>query len=673
MTGSSAVSPGSLTTQHRMWAPSTSALLVIVGMVLAVTTFSIAINMPELRWDSAADAGLRAAYERFRATGTLPNLLALTDGSTGALACTVWQDSRGAYVVAWLMGNVTGSESPYPGLALAQALLMTAPLTWLPTATARIFLRARAGYALVLLPPLVWLLNNGTVLLGTEYGLTDESSNLRVPALYGLTASMSFLAMSLILLLSTYRLRGAWLVGTSVALAVLSAVVSMFSLLAGVGSALAIGVLWMRAPRGRRVVRLTVASLTCLVVVLVLHRSFDAMWSDRLYGDVVRSLGLIADNSSTAPDSYARRLLTAIKHYGAMIAFIMVGFVVAGTRRAPQRRPLAAALAVALPTLLLGIMQPVLGTASLFDFSLLSSTLGLLTAVSLAALVWSITSMPAHFRSVERNRLTQRSGQHFTIAPRLARVRMSTVVPTRNGEGVLQPTLDSLGRELSARDEIVVVENGSTDGTSDLLTRIQKDWKHAPALVVTHSPPGLGAALRTGVLASGGGRLLLTADDLPFGFSDLDQFRRLPEDVTVAIGSKAHADSKVRRSFQRTIQSHLFRFLREALLQSRVGDSQGTLWVDGDWGRNFAHLSRESGLMWTTELVLAAEQQHVTVREVPVLLEDLHESGTSRFRLSDAWHSVVGFTRLAVYKDDYCNEDWVRFTRPTDETAAMVR
>ena len=140
----------------------------------------------------------------------------------------------------------------------------------------------------------------------------------------------------------------------------------------------------------------------------------------------------------------------------------------------------------------------------------------------------------------------------------------------------------------------------------------------------------------------------------------------------MAIGSKAHPRSRVTRSLLRTIQSRIFRFLREALLQSQVGDSQGTLWVDGIWGREFAHLSRESGLMWTTELVLAAEQQNIDVREVPVALSNRHESGSSRFRLSDAWQSVVGFTRLAVYKDDYCNEDWIPSTRPDHNADAAI-
>jgi hypothetical protein len=153
--------------------------------------------------------------------------------------------------------------------------------------------------------------------------------------------------------------------------------------------------------------------------------------------------------------------------------------------------------------------------------------------------------------------------------------------------------------------------------------------------------------------------LLLTADDLPFGFTDLEAFRALPDDVVVAVGSKAHPASRAARSWRREAQSRVFRWLRSALLHSAVGDSQGTIWVDGTWARSFAAVSRETGLMWTVELVLAAEQQGLDVHEVAVQLEDSHDSVGSRFRLRDAWLAVREISQLAVRKDDYTGQEWL--------------
>lgn len=661
MTRSTPAADSASPSADTMWPRSTTLFLVLVGIVLAAFSFLIVLNMPPLPWSPADDAQLRAALSAFQETGALPF------GATASHSVGV-----GSVLLAILFGGT--AESPYAALGVAQAVAVALPLLWLPLCVARIFRRARAGYALVLLPPLVWLLNSGTILIGTEYGLADDTSPLRVPALFGLPASLAFLALSMLVLLSTFPLRFPSRIVATVTVGLFAGFLALFDWFAAAAIAVAVSALWWRrAPRRTRGVRALVGALGALAIgtaVYLVARGLLWGTSDPA------SAFVIGDGSGfEGVDVYFRRALFVIKHFGAMISFIVVGFVLALTRRAPQRRALAAASWILLPSLALGFLSSIESDPTLYGFSLLSATLGMLTAVALGAIVWSITSMPSHVRSLERTRLSgRRRNDGFSPSPLVPPTGISVVVPTRNGADVLDETMAALGSRLGHDDEIIVVENGSTDGTTALLTRIKDEWNHPSTMIVTHSDPGLGEALRKGVETSIGSRLLLTADDLPFGFTDLDEFIQLPPDAAVAIGSKAHPRSRVTRSRLRTIQSRIFRFLRAALLQSRVGDSQGTLWVDGVWGREFAHLSRESGLMWTTELVLAAEQQGIVVREVPVELSNRHETGASRFRLSDAWQSFVGFTRLAVYKDDYCNEDWVPSTRPDrdDEELTVV-
>ena len=383
--------------------------------------------------------------------------------------------------------------------------------------------------------------------------------------------------------------------------------------------------------------------------VLIASTEYDQIMKD-LYLDQMRA------KPATALRLYLEKFLFTVKHFGAMLIFILVGFSMAMWRRGPHRGALGATLALCAPTLALALIPPVLVMPLLYYYSEMSAALGLLVVVSLGALVWVITSMPAQVRADERRRLSGRRSGEAAENPAHG---LTVVIPSRNGEQALPGTLDRLGTALSDRDEIIVVENGSTDATLDLVKGIADRWSHTCRLVVAQSEPGLGNALRTGVMASRGARLLLSADDLPFGMTDLERFRQLPDDVVVSVGSKAHPDSAVPRTRGRELQSRIFRFLRSALLQSEVGDSQGTLWVDGVWGRNFAELSHEHGLMWTTELILAAEQQALTVIEVPVTLDGSHETGESRFRLRDGLLAVIGFIRLAVYKDDYVGERWV--------------
>ena len=190
-------------TRAPRWPRETSLMLLLVGFALFAASFWTVLSMPDLVWHPARDAELRVTYQTYRDTGAL--LIKPTGAGSnytqapapGPLSPAAWDDDPGSYVIASLLSHVTDSASPYPGLRFAQAVLVSLPFLWLPIAVARVFRRARAGYALVLLPPLMWVMN-GTILTGTENGLSDNVSTLtRVCALYGLAASMVFLSLSL--------------------------------------------------------------------------------------------------------------------------------------------------------------------------------------------------------------------------------------------------------------------------------------------------------------------------------------------------------------------------------------------------------------------------------------------------------------------------------------------
>ena len=719
-----------------MWPRSTTVLLVAVGAVLAIITFLTVLAMPDLPWHSARDLELRATYDAYRDTG----VLLVKPTGTGSwytivpgareMSPAAWDDDPGAYLVASLTSHITGSVSPYPGLRAVMAVLCALPLFVLPLAVARIFRRARAGYALVLLPVVLWLVNFGTVLIGTEYGLSDASSPTRVYALYGMAASLVFLSLTLLLLLSTVRLSWKWLVGITLAFGVLGGLSNLMRSMSGVGVAAAVAVLWWLS--SRRGVRLWAAAAGALVAVVisfvlpsaVMHgldsrradvtgiptnelpvahavwhsvylglsypepitgepSAFHIPWSDEYGWAKAREVNPDVLIASTEFDAimkkiylddvrahpgpavrlYVEKALYTIKHFGAMIAVVGVGLVLALRRRGTHRRHVWAAVAIATPTLLLGMVPAVLVMPLLYYFSEISAALGLLLAVGWGGLVWAVTSLPSHVRAAERVKIASRLHE---LAPQHRADSLSVVVPTRNGATVVGPTVAALGGALGPDDEIIVVENGSNDDTTAVLEEISRSWEHPCAFRVLHSGRGLGVALNRGVLASSGSRLLLTADDLPFGTGDLEQFRLLPPGTAVAIGSKAHPRSDVHRSTRRTVQSRVFRFMRESLLHSRVGDSQGTIWVDGPWCRMFAAFAREDGLMWTTELVMAAEVQGVPVVEIPVTLTEKHDTGASRFSFGDAVRGLRGIVRLALQKDDYVQDEW--FTGAGSET-----
>jgi dolichyl-phosphate beta-glucosyltransferase len=198
---------------------------------------------------------------------------------------------------------------------------------------------------------------------------------------------------------------------------------------------------------------------------------------------------------------------------------------------------------------------------------------------------------------------------------------LSVIVPACNASGTIEDTLSRLALLPGGPPiEILVVENGSDDDTWELLERIQKDWDSPPALITLRSERGIGAAYRAGTATARGDWILLTADDLPFGTSDIEAVlacRALPR---FAIGSKAHPRSRVSRSLTRRIATRVFWLLRRALLGLEVGDTQGTFVIEGTLARRLIAATTVNGFGMTTELVALAARSGQQPTELPVVL-----------------------------------------------------
>jgi glycosyltransferase involved in cell wall biosynthesis len=223
---------------------------------------------------------------------------------------------------------------------------------------------------------------------------------------------------------------------------------------------------------------------------------------------------------------------------------------------------------------------------------------------------------------------------------------LSVVIPIHNSTLVLGRTIERwLDRQKHGLTEFILVENGSHDLTWALANDLAKDTAHV-RFVLDQSEKGMGNALRKGIALSTGRRVLLSADDLPFDFGDIEEAEKLDHEPTIVIGSKAHPHSDVTRERKRHVYTYGYRMFRKVLLGSRVGDSQGTIIADGEWLRANVENFDEPGFLFTTQLILAAEVQGVDIREVPVVLSADHAPKPSTVRAGDVWDMGFGLLRL---------------------------
>ena len=220
----------------------------------------------------------------------------------------------------------------------------------------------------------------------------------------------------------------------------------------------------------------------------------------------------------------------------------------------------------------------------------------------------------------QRREVEPRSSERSDVrAPTF--LRLSYVLPVHNQERVIASSVQRLRARLRGfpGSEILLVENGSIDASPALCAQLagQSEDDHV-SVRVTESETGLGNALRHGIAMATGDVIVLSAADLPFGFTDLDAFLACRPRPVLAIGSKAHERSRTRIPLERRAMSEAFRLLRFLVLGLRVRDSQGTILVDAQLAHRIAPLLRCGDFLISTEVVAWAARLGVTPLELPV-------------------------------------------------------
>ena len=196
----------------------------------------------------------------------------------------------------------------------------------------------------------------------------------------------------------------------------------------------------------------------------------------------------------------------------------------------------------------------------------------------------------------------------------------AVVLPAHNSALNIRHTVEELSeyyKRKSLSGQVVIVENGSKDDTWEVMSSI--DETVLPfALVRTRSEKGLGNAIREGLTHVATDFVLITADDLPFGFSDIEGYLETGMSSDIAIGSKAHPDTSGARSISRELMSTVFRLLRRFIVGVNLGDTQGTIMGKALTICSMSALTTQPGYLMTTELLARATQKNSSIIELPV-------------------------------------------------------
>jgi hypothetical protein len=168
--------------------------------------------------------------------------------------------------------------------------------------------------------------------------------------------------------------------------------------------------------------------------------------------------------------------------------------------------------------------------------------------------------------------------------------------------------------------EVILVENGSTDGSLELARRLSARLSTEELAVRVDSvPQGLGNAHRRGLQMARGDLVVVIGVDLPFGFSDLDQWLALDDPPPLVLGSKSHPRSQLEVSAGRQAMSLGFRAARRLILGLAAGDTQGSILISGPLAHRVEPHLRCTDYLVTTEIVAWAVRLGARPLELPVI------------------------------------------------------
>jgi hypothetical protein len=227
-------------------------------------------------------------------------------------------------------------------------------------------------------------------------------------------------------------------------------------------------------------------------------------------------------------------------------------------------------------------------------------------------------------------------------APETESVELSVVMPCLNEAETLETCILKIQKafqEARVFGEIIVADNGSTDGSAEIASRLG-------AKVVNVREPGYGNALMGGIAAAAGKYIVMGDADDSYDFGHIPRF---------LLQLRAGADLVMGNRFQGGIQPKAMPALHK-YLGNPVLTKIGRLFFGGTCGDFYCGLRgftkeayrrmdlRTTGMEFATEMVVKSTLLRMKVTEVPTTLSPDGRSRAPHLRTwRDGWRTIRFF------------------------------
>ena len=188
-------------------------------------------------------------------------------------------------------------------------------------------------------------------------------------------------------------------------------------------------------------------------------------------------------------------------------------------------------------------------------------------------------------------------------------------------------------RPLSDSYEIIVAEDGSTDGTDRIVSTMSKA---NPNLVLLHSPKrlGKGKAIKDALKKAKGNIIIFMDVDLATSLNLLPRFLQLVKETGgMVIGSRHVEGSKVQRRASRTLFSLCYNLFVRALFLDGIHDHQCGFKAMSREASQALRDTESDGFFFDTEMIVRCKKLGFPLVEVGVEWAETKRKRTSKVRI----------------------------------------
>jgi glycosyltransferase involved in cell wall biosynthesis len=198
------------------------------------------------------------------------------------------------------------------------------------------------------------------------------------------------------------------------------------------------------------------------------------------------------------------------------------------------------------------------------------------------------------------------------------KLKLSVIIPCYNEASTLEKVIQRV-QAVELADEIIIVDDGSIDGTRDLLKRIEADQPDTVRILYHERNQGKGAALVTGFAAATGEIILIQDADLEYDPRDYPSLIQPIEEgvAQVVYGSRFLGGPRKAMNFWNMVANKMLTLVTNILYNAILSDMETCYKV---FRREVAEnmIIRAKGFEFEPEFTAKVLKQGIRIYEVPI-------------------------------------------------------